>query len=307
MGIFSSIGKAIKNVFNGVMKVFQPILEPLNKLMDSALGKIIMVGMSVFTLGTSLMAGGTAFMSSMSTTNSFISSFVKGGKAFMSALTGVGAEEAVGGAANLTAPAGQQVAGAAGAAGAAPEALTAAGGAGTAAADMAAKTMQAGTPGGLLNSAKAASMTQPGSIADSMLAGTNAPSSMSKMAAANNFGTPATAAAEKSGSWLSNAAKAGGEFVRSEGGSNIVGSLIQGAGNYYTEKDRQEFEDRIRRQWSKGDANPGIQSMRDTEARIGRLEAPNAQGIARQSRATARSDPQAGRPQFINPIPQIGS
>ena len=115
-----------------------------------------------------------------------------------------------------------------------------------------------------------------------------------------------TAKATKAGGgWLSNAKEAAGKFLNSEGGGNIVGSLIEGAGNYYTEKDRQEFQDRIRRQWGdKGDA--GIQSMRDTEARVGRLQAPDAQGIAQQSRTTAQTDPNATRPQFLNPIPAIG-
>jgi hypothetical protein len=98
------------------------------------------------------------------------------------------------------------------------------------------------------------------------------------------------------GNWLSKAAKAAGDFAKSEGGAQIIGSAISGVGNYYTEKDRQKFDDRIRREWAQGDANPNIRGIRDASARVGQLEAPSAQGIASASRDTANTDPR--RPTF---------
>ena len=96
MGIFSSIGssigKAFKSVFSGILRVFSPILKPLNKLLDSKFGKALMIGLSIFTLGSAMIAGQAAFASSSAT--SFVGKFVEGGKAFLSSVTGVGGKDA---------------------------------------------------------------------------------------------------------------------------------------------------------------------------------------------------------------------
>jgi hypothetical protein len=82
----------------------------------------------------------------------------------------------------------------------------------------------------------------------------------------------------------------------SEGGGQVVGSLIKGAGNYYTEKDRQEFEDRIRRDWMQGDKSEGVRNIRDQSARLGDMPTPSAQGVAAASGRTANANTQ--RPMF---------
>jgi hypothetical protein len=120
--------------------------------------------------------------------------------------------------------------------------------------------------------------------------------------AALKTGSGGAQQATAGGGWLEKAKSAGkafGEFASSEGGGQVVGSLIQGAGNYYTEKDRQEFEDRIRRDWMSGDKSAGVRDARAQSARAGRLQTPDAQGIARASRAAANEG--GGRPFFQRP------
>jgi len=308
MGILSSIGGAIKDVFSGIMSVFQPILEPIAKALDSDLGKAIMIGLSIFTLGTALVAAQAAYAAATAASQSFVSAFVAGGKQFLTTMmTGEGF---------------------AGGGGAAP-ATTAAETAGQsmqAAAEGAGQALETGAVPGLQGVEPAASGSMamgPGPTGDVMQSAvTTAPGAGPPTGGMPNLPTGGTEEAAnaakllektssvdaKAGSgWLTKAKEAGkgmieeGGFLRSEGGGQVVGSLISAAGNYYTEKDRQEFEDRIRRQW--GNPNDkGIKSLRESEARVGRLEGPSAQGAGRTSRATARNDPGSTRPQFNMPI-----
>lgn len=302
MGFFSKVWGGIKRVFGGIMNVFAPILKPISKFLATGLGKAIMIGLSIFTLGTAMLAGGAAFFNGVAAGNGFISSFVQGGQTFVSSLMGKAAEGAVDGAATSSAEAMTNFNNIQQMAEVSKDALqtgsatagTAAGAGEAAASALAAGNVSAGGGTGMLSAGQKAAS---GVDAASKVANTNAMSSMAQ-------GTKVADTANKAGGWLSKAAKAGGDFLKSESGGNVVGSLIEGAGNYYVEKDRQEFEDRIRRQW--GDkSDPGIQSMRDTEARVGRLQAPDAQGIAQTSRTTAQTGGTT-RPQFLNPIPQPG-
>jgi hypothetical protein len=86
MGLFSSIWKGVKNVFSGIMKVFAPILKPIGKILNTGWGKAIMLAMSVFTLGGSLLAGGQTFMQ---TAGSFMDKFIAGGKEFITQALGL--------------------------------------------------------------------------------------------------------------------------------------------------------------------------------------------------------------------------
>lgn len=85
MGFFSSLWKGVKSVFTGIMKIFSPILKPLGKILGSGWGKALMLAMSVFTMGASLMAGYSAFTN---TAGSFLTKFVAGGKAFIGSMLG---------------------------------------------------------------------------------------------------------------------------------------------------------------------------------------------------------------------------
>jgi hypothetical protein len=305
MGLFSGLWKGIKSIFGGIMKVFAPILEPLAKALNTGIGKAIMIGLAIFTLGTALIAGAGAFGTSMAAGNGFISSFVTGAGEFMGTLLGTSAAEGAGGGvgqgASQVDKLGQmnQVADAAGAAletGAIPGLQ----GVGTAG-EVAAEAAAAG--GGMGGGIAAAGGSGGGTIGATQ--GASQASKLATMNTANSVATTGSAgsAAGNAGNWLSKAKDMGSSFVKGAGemltDPNTVGKLVEGAGNYYIEKDRQEFEDRVRRQW--GDPNDaGIKSMRDTNARVGRLQGPSAQGIAQQSRTTARNDGQ--RPQFALPI-----
>lgn len=106
MGFFSSIWKGITSVFTGIMTVFSPILKPLGKILNTGWAKAIMLAMSVFTMGASLLAGGQTFMS---TAGSFVDKFVAGGKTFLTEALGIefkGAAEQMGTAAEVGVQAG---------------------------------------------------------------------------------------------------------------------------------------------------------------------------------------------------------
>jgi hypothetical protein len=310
MGFFSKIWKGVKNVFGGILKIFEPILKPLGKLLNSSLGKAIMIGLSIFTLGSAMVAGYGAFTAAQAAGQGFISAFVEGGKVFLSTLTGMGGKEGATGAtaadpgvidAAQVSQATTEASNLAVQAGGSPELVGQAG--------QAAEAASAATQGGRLAQAEAATQaaTSAGQGAGAVQ-GTGGMGGMPNLPA--GAGDEAAMAALKTGSggvqnaveatgWLEkakNAGKAFGEFAKSEGGGQIVGSLIQGAGNYYTEKDRQEFEDRIRRQWGMGTKDAGIRNIRDASARVGQMPIPSAQDIARTSRTTAQEA--GGRPYF---------
>ena len=92
MGIFKSIKKAFKKIVKGVKKVFKKVGQFVGKIMSSKIGKILMIGLTVFTLGTALMAGAGAFAGSTAPT--LFGKVVAGGKEFALALVGKGGAKA---------------------------------------------------------------------------------------------------------------------------------------------------------------------------------------------------------------------
>jgi hypothetical protein len=178
-------------------------------------------------------------------------------------------------------------------------------------AGQAAEAASAATQGGRLTEAATQAAAAPGMAEGAATAGTGGMGGMPNLPPAAGDAAKAAELAKTGGSaqqatagggWLQKAKDAGKAFVdytKTEGGSQIVGSLIQGAGDYYTEKDRQEFEDRIRRDWMSGDKSAGVRDARAQSARAGRLQTPDAQGIARASRAAANEG--GGRPFFQRP------
>lgn len=307
MGIFSSIGKAFKNVFSGIMKVFAPILEPLGKLMNSKLGKAIMIGLSIFTLGTAMIAGAGAFTAAQAAGQGFISAFVEGGKAFLGTLVGKGGEKAAEGAGKVAAQTsegilqtGETLGALEGGAGAviegATQAATQSGGAlAEGASTMAATSAGQGGAGAIQGSGGMGGIAElpvPAGVDPALQASTG-------IAPATTGAEAASGAVEAAGAggWLDKAKSAASsfaDFAKSEGGGQVVGSLIQGAGNYYTEKDRQEFEDRIRRQWGKGEGDAGIRNIRAAGGRASDMQAPT--GVPAAGRNVASEG--GGRPYF---------
>ena len=94
MGIFSSIKKAFKKVVKGVKKVFKKVGKFVGKIASSKIGKILMIGLTVFTLGSALMAGASAFSSAGAAGGSLFNQVVAGGKEFALALVGKGSANA---------------------------------------------------------------------------------------------------------------------------------------------------------------------------------------------------------------------
>ena len=313
MGLsLSNIWEGVKNVFKGILSVFEPILKPIGKFLNTSFGKALMIGLSIFTLGSAMVAGYGAFTAAQAAGQGFIASFVEGGKVFLSTLTGMGGKDAAGAGAEgaSTAVEGAQLSQAtteasnlAVQAGGAPELVGQAG--------QAAEAASAATQGGRLTEAATQAAAAPGMAEGAATAGTGGMGGMPNLPPAAGDAAKAAELAKTGGSaqqatagggWLQKAKDAGKAFVdytKTEGGSQIVGSLIQGAGDYYTEKDRQEFEDRIRRDWMSGDKSAGVRDARAQSARAGRLQTPDAQGIARASRAAANEG--GGRPFFQRP------
>lgn len=244
------IGKVFKGVWNGIKKVFKAVMKPVAKLLDSKIGKAIMIGVTIFTLGTALLAGGQAFL----TTEGFIAKFVEGGKAFMNSLLGGTLEG--------------------GAAGNAPAGVSGTGGGtisptgvSSGASEVMGMSPELGVDA-MANATGANPLAGAGvtpSVGASPLAnvgaGATAPS-MSQAAAAGNFG-----AAAGGGGWLSKAAKAAGDFVKSPGGGTIVGKMIEGVGTGMMLKDKQEFDSRVERMFA--DPNdPGMRRLAEHDYRI---------------------------------------
>jgi len=84
MGIFKSIGGFFKKIWDGITRVFSKIMKPIAKLLDSKLGKALMLAVSIFTMGTALLAGVKGFASA----SGFINKFVAGGQEFINSLLG---------------------------------------------------------------------------------------------------------------------------------------------------------------------------------------------------------------------------
>src|SRR5262249_32995766 len=76
MGFLSKVAKSVK-------KGFKKVVGFVGKLASSKFGKILLAAVTIFTLGTALIAGASAFAS---TTGTFAAKFVTGAKAFAGAL-----------------------------------------------------------------------------------------------------------------------------------------------------------------------------------------------------------------------------
>ena len=85
MGLFKKLKKAVKGVFSGIGNVFKKVLKPFQKILSSKWGKILMIAASIFTLGTAMMAGYTAWTQAG---GNMLAKFVASGKDFIFSLIG---------------------------------------------------------------------------------------------------------------------------------------------------------------------------------------------------------------------------
>lgn len=234
MGIFSSIGKLFKKVWSGITKVFKAIAKPITKFLDSKLGRSLMLAVSVFTMGSALIAGGKGFLAG----EGFIGKFVNGGKEFLNTLIGTNMETVQpGGATDM---AGNVAAGEGGFLGQASEGALNPG-----------DVLTEGTTGAL---GEAAAVGDPNALAQMTApGGTGIPTGGNLAPPA----APAAAVAEESGGWLSKAANTALEFAKSDSGATIIGNMIAGAGAGARQKEQNEFDSRVERMF----ANPNDPGM----------------------------------------------
>lgn len=236
MGLFKSIGKAFSSIWNGVKKVFKAVVNVVKKVLASDLFKIVMIALSVFTLGTSLMAFGTAWGAEAAVQGAtFMSKFVAGSKAFMGSMMGKAGVDKAG--------------------------------------DAAAGAAAMGPAPGAMNVGEAAAMTNAGGVAstaaDIAAAVPGATQAADKLASMNtaNAAKAAVPAVESGGGiiktggdWLSKAASGAKTFLESPGGGQIIGNVLGGIGEAGMQKDQQDFETRNERRFD--DANdPGMKKL----------------------------------------------
>ncbi len=221
MGIFSSIWKGIKGIVSGIGKVFKAILKPIAKLFDSGFGKALMLGLAVFTMGASLIAGFEGFMQG----SGFIGRFINGGKAFLNTLLGTTFEVSGGGGSKL-----------------------ATGG------------IESGLPGdqSLVAGADAPGEILLGKEPPGGLS--TPPNLPPAPGGAPVPGSPTALPPTETGNWLSKAAKAAQKFATSPGGGTILGSVISGVGAGMRQKNEQDFESRVERMFANPN-DPGMLAL----------------------------------------------
>jgi hypothetical protein len=285
MGFFSSLWSGVKSVFKGVMKIFSPILKPLGKILNSGWGKALMLAMSVFTMGASLMAGFSAFTN---TAGSFLAKFVAGGKAFIGSLLGQKPSEvgtaattpvAGGGAAGELAAQAQinpgqfvgDVSGGAAGSGAFGPGPTgdvmrqAVSGPGGPAAGQGAML----PPGGGIAPPSPVAPTAPSVLPGGLDPAGTSTKAMTQMAAKGGFGGGGT----QKGNWLSRAAGKAWEFAKSEVGREVIGGMMEG---YYQGKRDDAYyaeQRRIDDMW-RNPNNPGRRGIEENRQRLENYNAP---------------------------------
>lgn len=268
MGLFSKIKSAVKSVWKGVKKVFKPIVKGIGKIFGSKLGKGLLMAASVFTMGTALAAGASAWSAAASQgATTFLGKFVPAAQNFMSSLTGglVKAPDVVSSGAQAAGQAaqavaeqgakqGQQLADVAGAAG---------------------DVMKQTDPMTKLAEGAAGGTSAISGPASSLPVGGGAPS-----AAASG-----TATAGQTGNMLSkasnlaqSAAKGVLEFAKSPGGGRTIGSIIQGYGEGMAAEAEWERRDELERRGTKG-----LQKLNQTP---GAFDIDVPAGLRREDRRT---------------------
>lgn len=273
MGILKKIGKAIGSVFNGIKKVFRAVMKPINKILGSKWGKVLMTALSIFTLGSALLAGGAEFLAVRAAGSGYISSFVAGGKAFIGSLLGIEPTQQ------------KAAAGAPGASGL-PQPMSGAGGGVTGQDIIASPTTPAGA------GVAAPQITPQVSYG---MGGKNI----------TQFGNT-VANVEKPGNWLSKAAKGALDFAKTPSGGTIIGAMITGIGEGINQKNQNEFDSRIERQFSDS-SDPGLQRLREHDFSVnaprGLAAAPGRLAQAENARS-GRFQPTVpfrGLPQTMSP------
>ena len=242
MGLFSSIGKALSGIWSGIKKVFKSVMKPISKLLNSKLGKVLMLAVSVFSMGSALLAGGKGFLAG----EGFIGKFINGGKEFLNSLLGTKLDTA--------APPGVDAAGT-------TDALVQAGGDTVQAGDV----LTGGDPvsgqvgaGGITEAGQVPPMGPPAPLGPEGLA-------------AGEMGPPVPEGfkpPEAGGNWLTKAMSAAKDFAKSETGGTIIGNVLQGYGRGQEMQAYLDEKSRVSRMFE--DPNdPGMRMLREHDYSVG--------------------------------------
>ena len=261
-------------------------MAKVGKALNSKLGKIIMLAITIYTMGAALLAGGQGFMAGQG----FIGKFVNGGKAFINSLAGTSFEVAGQTAEGAGAAAGALTEGAAAGEGAVQAGEVLAGADPTAIGGIAKAPVPEGATKALSGAPQPPSLTgvqvPPSAVPKvdpSQLTGVTLPSSA----------VPKGVAAASEQGWLTKAADAAKEFATSSSGATVIGGAMQGYGRA---AEVQAFLDEQRRVGDQfADPNdPGMRALRERDYGIDvprGLAAAPAQLARRQTRTENRGAP----------------
>ena len=231
MGLLKKIGKGFKKVYSGIGKVFKKVFKGLGKFLSSKWGKGLMIALSVFTMGTALMAGAAAW-NSAAAGSSFLTKFVAASKGFIGALMGTGgaAKDAAGAGAGVGAE--QAVQGAAQATGAVQELAGPAG-------EIAANVADPLT--GIAKAANAGAGAGSGAVDVAGELGKTFANVGSQVSEGLRGFVPTSGR----GNMLTKLLKGTGEFAKSKGGGQLIGSVLKG---YAENKSIEEMENKRRKE-----------------------------------------------------------
>jgi len=238
MGLFSSIGKLFSGIWNGIKKVFKAVMKPVAKLLNSKLGKILMLAVSVFSMGSALLAGGKGFLAG----EGFIGKFINGGKEFLNSLLGTKLD-------TVTPPGVENVA------------------AGVDAAAAGADAVQAGDV--LTGADAAAGQVGAGGITEAATMGPPTPVGPEGLAP-GQMGPPVPEGFQpqpSEGGWLSKAMSAAKDFAKSDTGATVIGNVLQGYGRGQEMQAFLDEKSRVSRMFE--DPNdPGMQFLREHDFNV---------------------------------------
>lgn len=284
MGLFSSIGKFFKKIFKGIKKVFSKVAEGVGKLLNSKLGKALLMAVTVFSMGSALLAGAKGFAAGQG----FIGKFLNGGKEFLNSLIGTNFETVGQGGGKEMTSGFINEAGATGTPNPAGEILTggdptAAGGIGEAAVPTAeGSTLQQGMQPAL-DAAQGA-----GGGAEVMKTG-----ALQTPAGPAQLGQGAAQTAAKEPGWLAKAATAAKDFAKSDLGVQMIGGAMQGYAAGQRDEAFFEHDRRVERMFENPN-DPGMRMLREHDFSVNTprgLAAAPGRLARRESRTVNRGAP----------------
>lgn len=241
MGLFSSIKKGFKKLFKGIKKVFGKVMGAIGKITGSKWGKMLMMGIAIFTGGMALMGGISGWTQAAAEGASFMGKFVSGAKGFLTALANPvdQAKKMFGAAADAG-----SVAAATGQTGAAAQA-------GQEVANVATATAEGSNIAGIgAGEAIAGGGKVATEAAGGTLAGAAKQAGQLVTEASPGFvGPPSSLAGKASGGWLSKAGEIAKDFITSPTGMQVIGGLATGMQQGAQLEAAMEHQDRVRRRW----------------------------------------------------------